>query len=218
MFKFFRGERNEETAAAAQSGVADRSQRVPRRSSGMGEFSKVISSLEELTILDLGPTSPQNIAQLTERGHRVYNEDVLLASMSPEFATNGSEEAVSAGVERFLAENLKYEPRQFDAVLMWDIPDYLNEPLVKPMIERLATITKPGATVLAFFHTRDAGPDAPYYRYHIAGKDMLDLQRGPQFRLQRIFNNRHIENLFREFGSLKFFLARDNVREVLIVR
>ena len=41
---------------------------------------------------------------------------------------------------------------------------------------------------------------------------------GPQFRLQRVFNNRHIENLFREFASLKFFLARDNVREVIVVR
>jgi hypothetical protein len=38
------------------------------------------------------------------------------------------------------------------------------------------------------------------------------------FRLQRVFNNRNIENLFRDFASLKFFLARDNVREVLVVR
>jgi hypothetical protein len=36
--------------------------------------------------------------------------------------------------------------------------------------------------------------------------------------LQRVFNNRNIENLFRDFGSIKFFLARDNVREVLVVR
>ena len=38
------------------------------------------------------------------------------------------------------------------------------------------------------------------------------------FQLQRVFNNRHIENLFRDFASIKFFLARDNVREVLVVR
>ena len=38
------------------------------------------------------------------------------------------------------------------------------------------------------------------------------------FRLQRVFNNRHIETLFRDFASIKFFLARDNVREVLVVR
>jgi len=50
------------------------------------------------------------------------------------------------------------------------------------------------------------------------GEDALDLQPGPRFRLQRVFNNRHIENLFRDFASIKFFLARDNVREVLVVR
>jgi hypothetical protein len=90
--------------------------------------------------------------------------------------------------------------------------------------------------LLAFFHTQDAGPDAPCYRYHVLGNDMLEMQhivgkhvrKGPTgvshtaiggtFRLQRVFNNRHIESLFRDFGSIKFFLARDNVREVLVVR
>ena len=91
--------------------------------------------------------------------------------------------------------------------------------------------------MLAFFHTKEAGPDAPCYRYHVVGTDMLEMQpidpgresrRGPtgavhsvantHFRLQRVFNNRHIENLFRDFSSIKFFLARDNVREVLVVR
>jgi hypothetical protein len=78
--------------------------------------------------------------------------------------------------------------------------------------------------LLAFFHTRDSGPDAPHYRYHLAGDDTLDMQVASQspeatpIRLQRVFNNRHIENLFRDFASIKFFLARDHIREVLVVR
>ena len=100
---------------------------------------------------------------------------------------------------------------------------------MKPVIDRLWSALKPGGMLLAFFHTRDAGPDAPCYRFHITGNDTLDMQeiklpsqsRGHSssaFRLQRVFNNRHIENLFRDFASIKFFLARDNVREVLVVR
>jgi hypothetical protein len=50
----------------------------------------------------------------------------------------------------------------------------------------------------------------------------LNSGRGPNrphaFALQRVFNNRHIENLFRDFASIKFFLSRDNIREVLVVR
>jgi hypothetical protein len=36
--------------------------------------------------------------------------------------------------------------------------------------------------------------------------------------VQRAFNNRHIENVFRYFASIKFFVARDDVKEVLVVR
>ena len=86
------------------------------------------------------------------------------------------------------------------------------------MVERICSVLKPGGVLLAFFHTRDAGPEAPYFRYHIAGPDTLELQPVPRFRLQRVFNNRHIENLFHDYKSLKFFLARDYIREVLVVR
>ncbi|MFZ0823967.1 MAG: hypothetical protein WAM87_09945, partial [Terriglobales bacterium] len=76
---------------------------------------------------------------------------------------------------------------------------------------------------------RDAGPDSACYRYHVSGTDMLDMQQvkfaipgkssdKQSPRLQRVFNNRHIENLFHDFASIKFFLARDNIREVLVVR
>ena len=131
--------------------------------------------------------------------------------------------------KRFLEENLAYSAAHFDIVFAWNLPDYLDEELVKPVIDRLWSALKPGGMLLAFFHTRDAGPDAPCYRFHITGNDTLDMQeiklpsqsRGHSssaFRLQRVFNNRHIENLFRDFASIKFFLARDNVSEVLVVR
>jgi hypothetical protein len=108
----------------------------------------------------------------------------------------------------------------------------MDESLVKPVIARLWSVMKPGAMLLAFFHTREAGPDAPYYRYHLTSGDALEMhalnaksdskQRSAapskQLALQRVFNNRHIENLFRDFASIKFFLSRDNIREVLVVR
>jgi hypothetical protein len=107
----------------------------------------------------------------------------------------------------------------------------MDESLVKPVVARLWSVMKPGGMLLAFFHTREAGPDAPYYRYHLTGTDALEMhalnsKREPKkersasknFTLQRVFNNRHIENLFRDFASIKFFLSRDNIREVLVIR
>ena len=211
-FRFFRRGSSTVEAQTAQNTDAG-----SRRSSGLAELTRLLKGSEGLAILDLGPTSPANITHFTELGHRVYNEDVLLASQNPEYKSKDPQSG-GLNVEKFLAENLVFRNVKFDAVLCWDIPDYLAEPLVKPMVERIASVLNPKGYLLAFFHTKDAGPDAPYYRYHINGADMLRLQRGPQFRLQRVFNNRHIENLFHDYASLKFFLARDNVREVLVVR
>lgn len=212
MFRFFRG-----GSSTAQEEVS-KTDAGSRRSSGLGELTKLLKGSEGLAILDLGPTSPANIAHFTGLGHRVYNEDVLLAAQNPEYKGNGQNGAGGLDVDRFFRENLTFQNVRFDAVLCWDVPDYLAEPLVKPMIERIASVMNPKGYLLAFFHTKDAGPDAPYHRYHISGLDTMRLQHGPKFRLQRVFNNRHIENLFHDYGSLKFFLARDNVREVLVVR
>ena len=212
-FRFFRGKSSTAEDQAVQATDAG-----SRRSSGLGELTRLLKGSEGLAILDLGPTSPANIPHFTGLGHRVYNEDVLLASQNPDYKFKGEDGNHGLDVNRFLQENLNFRNVKFDAVLCWDIPDYLAEPLVKPMIERIASVMNPKGYLLAFFHTKDAGPDAPYFRYHINGDDTLRLQRGPQFRLQRVFNNRHIENLFHDYASLKFFLARDNVREVLVVR
>jgi hypothetical protein len=101
------------------------------------------------------------------------------------------------------------------------------------VVARLWSVMKPGGVLLAFFHMKEAGPDAPCYRYNIVGPDTLEMQNleardfrkspggsgmGSHFKLQRVFNNRHIETLFRDFASIKFFLTRDNIREVLVVR
>ena len=77
---------------------------------------------------------------------------------------------------------------------------------------------KPKGRLLAIFHTKDAGADSPYCRYHIVRPDTLELEPEPGFRIQRIFNNRHVENLFKDCASRKFFLGRDNIREVVVVR
>ena len=224
--KLFRGGSGGEQA----SKPAPRSQtRVARRSSGLGELTRALAGRESLCVLDIGPTSPDNIQHFTELGYKVYSEDVLLASKDKDYLATDAEGKSAVDEKRFLKDNLNYEPQTFDAVLCWDMADYMDEALVKPVVARLWSVLKAGGLVLAFFHTKDAGPDAPLYRYHIAGTDNIELQLlngttrngsepAPAVRLQRVFNNRHIENLFRDYANIKFFLARDNVREVLVKR
>jgi SAM-dependent methyltransferase len=230
--KLFRGSSSGSETTATQG-----SQKLTRRSSGLGELARVWDSETPLCILDVGSTSPANIRYFTERGHRIYSEDLLVSSTDPGLATKDEEGKPILDSRKFLAENLVYPAAQFDVVLCWNLPDYLDESLVRPVMGRLWSVLKPHGMLLAFFHTKDAGPDSPCYRFHIIEKDVLEMQRivlkresrrGPTgavhtavsdgFQLQRVFNNRHIETLFRDFASIKFFLARDNVREVLVVR
>lgn len=213
--RWFGGSAEAQAKPATKSSA---SQRTSRRSTGFAEFTRSLKGSEELSVLDLGPTSAANIAFLTGFGGRVYNEDILRESLDREYMVKQQDGAESLDAQKFFVENLDYSEHRFDAILCWDIPDYLHEALVKPMVERIHKILKPSGILLAFFHTKDAGPDSPYCRYHIVNGEVLELEPRPDFRLQRIFNNRHIENLFKDFASKKFFLARDNIREVLVVR
>jgi len=232
--KLFRGSSADSSQAHKHAGAAPR---LTRRSSGLAEVSRSLKSQEPLCVLDIGSTSATNIRYLTALGHKIYSEDLLEGSTDPSLVGKDEQGHPALDSRRFLDDNLVYPPAQFDIVFCWNLADYLDESLVRPVVGRLWSSIKPGGMLLAFFHTREAGPDAPCYRYHMVGNDTLemqhiearrDLRKGPtgalhtaiekSFRLQRVFNNRHIETLFRDFGSIKFFLTRDNIREVLVVR
>lgn len=220
--KFFRS-----TPAAAPEPRPQ--ERLSRRSSAMAEISRILKTEDSLCVLDIGATSASNIRFFTERGHRIYSQDLLEASTDPSLAMTNDQGLSTLDSKKFLDENLAYPNTHFDLVFCWNLADYMDESLVRPVIGRLWSVMKPGAMLLAFFHTREAGPDAPYYRYHITATDTLEMHvlnsrtgakkgAAKNFALQRVFNNRHIENLFRDFASIKFFLSRDNVREVLVIR
>ena len=196
----------------------------------MSELARVFGSEDPLCVLDIGATSAGNIRFFTQRGHRIYSQDLIEASLDPALITRDEQGQLTLDAKSFLEENLAYPSGHFDFVFCWNLADYMDETLVRPVIGRLWSVMKPGGQLLAFFHTREAGPDAPYYRYHLTESADLEMHvlnsrrdarhssAARPLTLQRVFNNRHIENLFRDFSSIKFFLSRDNIREVLVVR
>lgn len=215
--RWWRGSGPSPASSAAQPQAVPRAR---RRCIGLSEFLRDLRGTEEHKpcVLDLGPTSPANITFLAERDTHVYNQDILRAAKDPDVFTRQEDGSYRLDLEKFFAENLAYPEFHFDSILCWDTADYLPEELVKPVMEKLQALLKPHGNLLAFFHTKDAGPEVSYCRYHIVQPDTLELEPTPGPRLQRIFNNRHIENLFRDFSSRKFFLGRDNLREVIVVR
>jgi len=116
-------------------------------------------------------------------------------------------DSTTVDVARFLAEELQYEAESFDAVLMWDLCDYLPEALVKPVVARIYQITKPRGTLLAFFHTRDAEGSTVLPLPHQERRD-AGVQQGPPSSCSASSRTATWENLFHDYTAIKFFLVR----------
>ncbi|MBI1955487.1 MAG: methyltransferase domain-containing protein [Acidobacteria bacterium] len=190
---------------------------LPRRSNGLREFWRGLQDQPGLHILDLGAASQANISFITDRGHKFYTADLLSVVSSAPLHGKMDGEAEEAE-SRFWAKHLNYPGEQFDGILGWDVLDFVGDPLVKPLVERLYEMLKPGGNLLFFFHTNPAGQPIPLCQYRICSEDKLEIIRRGMGKFHRQFQNRSIENLFRKFSSLKFYLSRDNLREVVIVR
>jgi hypothetical protein len=193
---------------------------LTRQSKGLREFWSALRTQEGLQILDFGPASQANINFITGLGHRLCTEDLygtLQFAFSRAVVTPPAPDAPSPE-ERFFQENLRYGAGQFDGILCWDIFDLLDDPLVKPLADRLHQLLKPGGMLLSFFHAGQPGQLLSVCQYRICSQDQLQLAVRGQGKLRRAFNNRGIEGLFQKFTSLKFFLTRDSLREVVVVR
>jgi SAM-dependent methyltransferase len=194
--------------------------RVPRHSSGWVAMLKFLQEQQNQRVLDIGPTSSQNINFLTGLGHSVYMADVVHEAITgpwnlPPLEKDGPPRFDAAG---FFDQNLNFGGREFDVVLLWNTLDYIPQGLVEPLIEHLKGAVRKGGLILAIFHSKATGPNTGFCRYHVTGTDAVEMQDAEQHPIQRVYTNRKIEELFSDFSNYRFFLAKDNLYEVLITR
>ncbi len=193
--------------------------RIPRHSSGWAQLLKHLRDHESLRILDIGPTSSNNINYITNLGHSVYMANLAEEAARPEWMLPGENgEAARYDVDGFIATNLGFSGRVFDVIILWDATDYLPEALLAPVMARLYEVLQPGGQMLAFFHSKNTGPEIAFRRYHLTDTDVVQMQLYGSYPLLHTFNNRQIEKLLENFSGTKFFLAKDNLREVVVTR
>ncbi len=194
--------------------------RIPRHSSGWEAMLKYLQSEPNLRVLDIGPTSPQSINFLTGLGHSVYMADLVHESLTGTWTRPPEEEGGPPGfdVPGFFEQNLNFGGREFDVVLLWTTLDYVPQPLVQPLIEHLQSNVHPLGRILAIFHSKATGPDTAFCRYHITATATVEMQEAEPHPIQRVYTNRTIEKLFSNFSNYRFFLAKDNLYEVILTR
>jgi hypothetical protein len=70
--------------------------------------------------------------------------------------------------------------------------------------------------MLAFFHSDDKVESAPFYTFRIQDMNTLQVAHSSTRKPAQLFNNRSLERLFGQAESVKFFLTRDRLREVIV--
>jgi SAM-dependent methyltransferase len=187
-----------------------------RQSRGLEQFFASFRDQTGLSILDLGGARQQNINFITSLGHKFYSED-FLHIFQDTFGEDVADQSNSGRIEYFLREGLEYPDEQFDGVLAWDVLEHMEPPLLLATTERLWRVLKPKGYLLALFQSADRKGNPPFYEFRIQDLRTLEVtQHGERSGLPQLFNNRSLEKLFAKFESVKFFLTRDHLREVIV--
>jgi hypothetical protein len=220
-----RGAGNQATAAGTNR--AQEADHATRLSNGLKEFLWNLDGLGRGTLLDLGPAWQTTLNFFIERGFRVTSDDLLRSwkdflaeeevRLKNAVTTSDNIDLTATGrAARYVRGNLQYSPASFDAVLLWDILDYLEPAVAKQTVACLTELLRPGGIVFAMFHSKK--PEG-FQRYRIADSSTLQVISTPQLcPAQRVYQNREIQDLFNRFRTVKSFVGRDQLRESLFVK
>ncbi len=153
-------------------------------------------------------------------GHRISSDDVIgtmVECFGKDFLSN---QQAASNAQRFLDKSFTFPEASFDGALVWDAFQFLTSPLIEQAISQLFRILRPGAHLLLFFSANEKATSIPVYNYRIQDrKTLLQTPRpGTADQKSQYFNNRRLEKLFERASSMKFFLTRDHLREVIVRR
>ncbi len=207
------------SAVAAVKGI--------RVSNGLKDFLWTLKDMNHVRLLDMGQIANSTLTFLIEHGFRVSTEDLLrswrdfLDAKVENHQRDPLDEEDSLDpkslANQFLETALVYPKESFNAVLAWDLLDYIDAELMTRVVGRLFDLLQPGGAVLALFHSRT--PEQ-FCRYRIVEDQSLELlptHPAPATH-QRIFQNRAIMDLFSAFYSSKTYVGRDQLREGLFIK
>ena len=198
-----------------------------RISNGLKEFLWNLDGLGRGTLLDLGPAWQTTLSFFIERGFRVSSEDILrgwkdfLSEEETRLREDGGvrdtlDMTPTGRAARFLETNLQYGRASFDAVLLWDLLDYLEPTMARQTISCVTELLRPGGVIFAMFHSKK--PEG-FQRYRVADSNTLQVISTPVLcPAQKVYQNREIQDLFGRYRTTKSFVSRDQLRETLFIK
>src|SRR5579884_3223530 len=172
---------------------------ILRKSTALKDFVLKIPEVDPRALLDLGRAFQTTITFFADRGFRIAVQPLLeswrqFVEEQQAQNTSGTETPPDPGAlaQQFLGRELQFPPGSFHGVLA------------------------SGGVLLALFHS-----ERPAQRWSYRVRDMETIELIPNpggLPVVNVFNNRQILNLFARFRSCTTYIARDQLREVLVVR
>jgi len=217
-FKTFFGEPSQPNPGTRSNPREEKETVQERQSRGLEQFFFNIQGSSGLSLLDLGGAVQDNVEFICNLGHRITTQ-AFLQTLDQAFGRETVLQQNDPGlIADFLRENLDFPDESFDGVLLWDVLQYMSPALLAATVDTLHRITRSKSYMLGFFNADDKMLSAPNTRFRIAAANRIVLTQKGQRKLIQPFNNRNLEKVFARFDSVKFFLTRENLREVIIKR
>lgn len=188
-----------------------------RQSRGLEQFFFNVRDVVGLSILDCAGANQDNINFLINLGHKVYAQD-LVRSLDDAFGPDLAEQTNPSRMDYFLKQNFEYPTGELDGVLLWDSLQFMSPALLNATIDRLYEVMRPKSYLLAFFSATEKAAEVTNYSFRIADNKTIVLTDRGMRPTGQVFNNRNLEKLFVKFESVKFFLTRESLREVIVRR
>jgi SAM-dependent methyltransferase len=198
--------------------IAKETPPATRGSSGLDQFTSYLQAGQGLSVLDMSGASQANIVFVTGFGHRISSDDII-GTMMEHFGSDFlANQQAASNAQRFLDHALTFPDASFDAILVWDALQFLRPPLLDQTIAQLLRVLRRGGAMLVFFNADEKATSIPVYNYRI--QDRKTLLQSPRFgcvpQKPQYFNNRMLERTFSAASSIKFFLTRDHLRELIV--
>ena len=181
-----------------------------RTSSILAKFLSLVFAQPAAELVDLGPVIGSNIAFLGERiGCKIHVED-LYADLD-----GHARQGTLDRFPEFLERRFPFRDASVDAVLGWDVFDYLAPAAAAVLAGELTRMLRPGAALLAFF-SGDGPDEGRYTKYYIEDETHLRCRSyAAACRRSRVLQNRDIHTLFAGLELFGTVLLKSGVREVL---
>jgi hypothetical protein len=176
----------------------------------LARFLDLLFARPAAEVVDLGPVIGSNITFLGERvGCKIHVED-LFSDIDRHVQRDKLDQ-----LPEFLGGRFAVPASSIDAVLGWDIFDYLAPMAATALAGELMRMLRPGGLFLGFFGAR-ASDDPRYTKYFIEDETHLRYRFYPSACSRRwVLQNRDINIMFAGLEICETVLLKSGVREIL---